>query len=205
MKIRQTILVLLLTSLVIPFAAPFVTNPQKFGLFFGWEMGTIFQTLYAFHEFALHSFPPHISSTKHMRNILLILAPIIISLFVYILIKTTILQSFILPASLTFRGKDFIISLFRDSITMVPMLVFFLFNLKFYLEIKQLVKSQPRNKVYIHYLALLKRVIFTIDLPCLIPYMAVIFFAYQHSYSADFQWESYVSGAGSLLLMVSNF
>ena len=204
MKIRiRTVIVLLLTCFVIPFVTPVVIDFRKYGLFFGWEIGTILQTFYAFKEFAFHNFPPHISSDKHVRNTLYILSPIIISCLIYLLIKTKILESFLLPPNFTFYAKDFIISLFRDSITLVPMVVFFLFNLKFYWQIRRL--NIIPNETYTHYLRLLKRVILTVDIPCLIPYITVIFFAYHHFDKTDFQFEAYLSGAGSLLLMVSNF
>jgi hypothetical protein len=60
------------------------------------------------------------------------------------------------------------------------------------------------NPTYKEYLDLLRRVMWSIDIPCLVPYFAVILFAYQHSGNNEFQWETYLSGAGSLLLMVSN-
>jgi hypothetical protein len=131
---KSTIFVLLLTCFVFPFGMPFIFDPHKVGIFFGWEIGTILQTFYAFYMFAINEYPPHISDKKHKRNAFIILLPILISLFIYSLIKLNtyfqipkykILALLSLPESFSFRGEDFIISLFSDSITIVPMVVFF--------------------------------------------------------------------------------
>lgn len=201
---KETIIVLLFTSIVLPFGLPCFPFLQSFGLFVGWEFGALIQTYYTFIKFAFDNPPPHVSNNKHRKYILIIQIPIFLSVAFYILIKTKILETNIIPSTFNFWGKNFIITLFGDAITLIPMFVFFCFNVLFYVQIKRILKSQTRNQAYKHYLGLLKIIISTIDLPCIIPYIIVIVFTCLYSSVVNFDWEAYISGAGSLLLMVSN-
>lgn len=199
---KTNLIILVGTCIFMPFVMPFVFSPSKYGLFFGWEIGTILQTFWAFRRFAYDVPPPHISSKKHLTYTLLILSPIIMSLFIYFLIKTDLLK-YLLPAGFTFSGMNFIMSLFKDSITLVPMVVFFFFNVIFYFGIKKKLRDLPADDLA-EYANVLERVMWTVDIPCIVPYVMVIIFAYQYADIDGFKWESYLSGAGSLLLMVSN-
>ena len=52
------------------------------------------------------------------------------------------------------------------------------------------------------YLELLQETIRFIDMPCIIPYIMIIAFAYFYKSAID--WSTFISGAGALLLLTSN-
>lgn len=191
----------LLIFIFVAFTTPCIIEKcklDKVGLFFGWELGAIIQSIFSFWSFAQQDTIPHISNRKKNWLNGFILLALFFFLLIYLISKVLLLNEFLIE-ELPHIGV--IIKFFvSDAITLLPMLLFFLTNVILFVYIKKRMHL-PDNEAEA-YVDMLKETIIYIDCSCLVPYLLIIVFSFL--YRRSFDWETYISGAGALLLLTSN-
>lgn len=199
MSTRQIIISILIFT-CIAFLAPIIF--PNFGVFFGWELGTIIQSIYCFIKYSKQSPPPGVSQEqKHLIDGI-IEALIIIPLLLYVVISWAIIHKIIVPSNYSILIRV-TVRILTDTITIIPMLTFFIANIILLSLINKKAKHAPEDNLYSDYAKFLKNAISLVDIPCLIPYLIVLAFAIYFAGSLS-DVGIYISGAGSILLMTSN-
>ena len=186
----------------IAFMLPYIAHRccwQNLGIFFGWEVGAIVQTILTFLHFAKQDSIPQLSH-RHKTNLnILILSILFTCLFGYIFSKMVMVNNVTPLKIIPYIGSalEFIVT---DAITLVPLIFYFVVNVYLFVYIKR--KMHIPDKHTEAYLELLRETIRFIDMPCIIPYIMIIAFAYFYKSALD--WSTFISGAGALLLLTSN-
>lgn len=172
------------------------------GLFWGWEVGAILQTLITFMAFSSRHRIPLVNNTLKQWLHTVVTVIITVALVSFFIMKLVEPRSTLVPASSSSDRFELLSFLLRDALTMWPLFTYLAFNLFLYIYICR--RNQAHVEHAEEYLSTLKRTIYMIDLPCLLPYVVVVIFALMHKGETAFDWSTYVSGAGSLLLLTSN-
>lgn len=164
-----------------------------FGKYFNWELAAIIQTFYSFWIFQTKFSIPGIS-IKHKTYLNSIISLIIgLTLTVYLILKIVIYYSQPKAISLTlFLGTD--------SISIIPMITFFLVNIYLIIVInkKNKLKTEKVNK----YIKVLIITILLNDLFFLVPYFIIILYCI--IFFAKMNPDSFLAGVSANILLGSN-
>jgi hypothetical protein len=187
--VKSLIFNFLLISLIVWLSESYLINVLRThgfeaSPFCSWEIAIIIQTFLAFLFFVYDEQTDKLISTKLRKtSIVVTTASTFVSIGLYIFIKFKIFHI----------HDDFLRILLVDSITFVPMLVFFTLNLTF---LFWFIRNKAKRDFFI-------KIILFLDLPFCIPYFIVIIFASYHQVMIQSN-ESLISGVSTFLLLSSN-
>jgi len=198
MRTWWSFLVFMFVAILAPPAMRYLTR-KDLGLFFGWEIGVVVQNIIIFWDFVKVESIPYVTPRKKKWLDMFMLTVLVVSMVSYFLVKLFRSGELVLVGGLpsAIRLVEFIVT---NAISLVPIVLYFLVNVFLRAHIKH--RCSQHDSDGQAWVEALSEIIWFIDLPCLIPYIVVIVFAYMNR--SLFDWQLFVSGAGALLLLTSN-
>lgn len=153
--------------------------------FFTWEVAIILHTLISFFAFTRdNEIKKVLTSEQRIYSSLIIWTCILVAIYLYLRFSRNFGEN---------TTHSFLDILFVDSITFVPMIVFFFFNILF---LFRYCKNKDKREYF-------GKLIIFLDLPFLIPYAIIVGYSFYNQLLFDAQ--TFIAGAATILLLSSNF
>jgi len=193
----MALIIELLVFCALAFVMPYVLSEihwGELGVFFGWQIGAVVQTVFSYRRFAKDNQVPSISFGKKLN----------INRLVYGVMTLIIFQFGIYKYIAYGCQKEFCHSVWfitwGESVTFFPMLLFFVLNWWVYCSIGR--ESTGHDNWSKEYRTRLKNIMLLIDMPCLVPFVIVLTFGVL--FHERFELEPFLRAVGSVLLLISN-